>query len=70
MPIIIRYHPKATKLWLATYFINILITILALKKAAINPAINIGMSSIDKISQFIVISKIEAEKIIGMISRK
>jgi len=62
----IRYHPKATKLWLATYFINILITILALQKAAINPAINIGRSSFDKMSQFIVMSKIEAAKIMGI----
>ena len=66
MPIMIRYHPKATNVWLATYFINILITILALRNAAINPAINIGRSCIDKIFQFIVRSKIEAAKIMGI----
>ena len=62
----IRYHPKATNVWLATYFINILITTLALKKAVINPAINIGRSFIDRIFQFIVKSKIEAAKIMGI----
>ena len=65
-PTKIRYHPKATNVWLATYFINILITILALKNAAINPVINIGRSCIVKISQFIVRSNIEAAKIIGI----
>lgn len=53
-------------MWLATYRIKIRMTIVALRNAAVNPAINIGRSWIVRISQLDISSKMDAAKIIGI----